>query len=105
MTQLVINENYQYYKMRLPNTHLISAGIFMSKAAYSIITSNFSDESCLRDAIAENQFSTGAINHLYDISNKAFLSNNLSHQQSLRDLKLLINKWLLTVDLERAVIE
>ncbi|MGF1588177.1 MAG: hypothetical protein ACFCU7_02855 [Pleurocapsa sp.] len=105
MTQLVINENYQYYKMRLPNMHLISGGIFMSKAAYSIITSDFLDESCLQDAISENQFSTGAINHLYDISNQAFPANDVSHQQSLTTLKFLINKWLLTIDLERAVIE
>ncbi len=105
MTQLVINENYQYFKMRLPNTYLISAGIFMSKTAYDLLVSNFSDDDLVRNALNENQFSTGAMNHLYEMLNQAFATQNRSRSESLNTLKLLLDKWLLTVDLERAVIE
>ena len=104
MTQLVANESFKYYKMRLPNTYLISANVYMSQACHRLLISDSADEHLIRNAIAENQFSTGAMNCLYEILDKAFPSKGIPRNESLVQLKALLNKWLLTIDLEKAVI-
>lgn len=104
MSQLVANESYKYYKMRLPNTYLISGNIYMSEAAYSILTRVIADEHLIYDAISENQFSTGVLNYLYEIIDKVFFDPETQREDSLVKLKTLLDNWLLTVDLEKSVI-
>jgi len=104
MTQLVANEFFKYYKVRLPNTYLISGNIYMSQAASRILIRNIADEYLIRNAIAENQFSTGAMNRLYEILEEAFSAHKKTRNQSLVTLRKLLNKWLLTIDLKKAII-
>ncbi len=105
MTQLVANESFKYYKTRLPNTYLISASVYMSQAAYDILTRVIADEHLIYNAINENQFSTGAFNRLYEMIDRAFFDPKIQRDQSLIKLKRLLDTWLLTIDLEKAVIK
>lgn len=104
MTKLVANEYYKYYKTRLPNDYLISANVYMSQASYGILKADVSDQRLIQNAIDENQFSTGAINHLCQILDQATMTKNISRTESLAKLKVLLNKWLMTLDLNKAVI-
>ena len=105
MTQLVTNEYHKYFKTRLPNEYLISGNIYMSQASYRILSSNFSEARLIQNAIDENQFSTGAINYLCQILEQAKSSQNANSKESSTQLKRLLNLWLLTLDLNKAVIE
>ncbi len=105
MSQLVANEAYQYYKTRLPNEYLISGGVYMSSDAHNVLVNSQNNERLIQDAIAENQFSTGAMNHLYEIINQAFPSENTVRDVGLSNLRTSIDRWLLSIDLTRAVIK
>ena len=103
MTQLVANEYLKYFKTRLPNEYLISGNVYMSQAAYNILSSDLAEAQLIQNAIDENQFSTGAINYLYPILEQAKdgqESRNVDSDQLKRSLHL----WLMTLDLNKSVI-
>lgn len=101
MTELVANEYCQNFPTRLPNEYLISSGIYFSRPAYRLLMLDILNKNLVEGAISENQFSTGAMNRLYEFTNRA----DSSDKRNPTKLSVLVKRWLATLDLQKSVID
>ena len=105
-TKLIPNEEYcQYYKTRLPDTLLYSDEIYITEAAYNVVL-NLDDDCQLDDLEFEYQLSNGAITALNNFRNSAYKRYNIDgdFKAALTELQMLINDWLLKLNLEEIII-
>lgn len=105
-TQLVPQEQYEYYPKRLPDKYLNSNEIYMTQEAYRILE-EFDDDCYLQDLLNDNQVSDGLALFLEEEIDKAFTKDPGERfmKKTINELHDVIDKFLSNIDLDNSIIK